>query len=133
MTTQCNFKTQEHGNADVLSCLPVDSDLQFDGEEMGKDVDNVYTVHMIVRQIVQDDPKLLVKETSKDPVVTQVMHCVKERWPNQCSDEFQDYKKLNSSLSTDHGNLFYRSRVVIPVSLQNQVFQFTWDTSKNRG
>ena len=61
------------------------------------DVDNVCTVRMISRQIMQDDPMLLVKETSKDPVLTQVMCCVKEGWPNQCSDEFQDYKKLDDS------------------------------------
>ena len=83
-------KTREHGNADALSRLPAGSDHGFDGEEMGDDVDNVCTVHMISRQIMQDDPKLLVKETNKDPVLTQVMHCVKEGWPNQCSDELQD-------------------------------------------
>ena len=42
---------------------------------MGEDVDNVCTVRMISRQIMQDDPKLLVKETSIDPVLTQVVLC----------------------------------------------------------
>ena len=89
---------------------------------MGEDVDNVCTVRMISRQVMQDDPKLPVKETSKDPVLTQIMHCTKEGWPNQRSDELQDYKKLDDSLSTEHGCLFYGSRVVIPASLQDQVF-----------
>ena len=66
-------KTCEHGNADALSRLPVGSDHKFDEEEMGEDVDNVCTVRTISCQIMQDDTKLLVKETSKDPVLTQVM------------------------------------------------------------
>ena len=114
-------KTWEHGNADVLSRLPAGSDHGFDGEEMGDDVDNVCTVRMISRQIMQDDPKLLVKETNKDPVLTQVMRCVKEGWAKKCSDELQDYKKLDDSLSTEHGCLFHGSRVVIPASLQDHV------------
>ena len=80
-------KTRKHGNADALSCLPAGSDHKFNGKEMGEDVGNV-----ISHQIIQDDPKLLVKETRKDPVFTQVMCCMKEGWPNQCSDELQDPK-----------------------------------------
>ena len=45
---------------------------------MHEDLDNVCTVHMISHQIVQDDTKLLVKVTNKDPVLTQVVCCVKE-------------------------------------------------------
>ena len=71
-------KTHEHRNVDALSRLPAGSDLQFVGEEMGEDVDNVCTVSMISHQIIQDDPKLLVKGTRKDPVLMQVMRCVKE-------------------------------------------------------
>ena len=52
-------------------------------EEIDEDVDNVCTVRMISSQIIQDGPKLLVKETSKDEVLTQVMQCVKEAWPNR--------------------------------------------------
>ena len=91
---------------------------------MGEDVDNVCTIRMISHQIMQDDPHLLVKATSKDPILTQVMHCVKERWPKQCSDKLQDYNKLDDSPYTEHGCVFYGSRVVIPASVQNQVLQF---------
>ena len=70
------------GNANALSHLPAGSDHKFDGEDVGKDVVNICTVRMISCQIMQDDPELLVKETSKDPVFTQVMPSVKEGWPN---------------------------------------------------
>ena len=59
------WKTQKHGNANALSSLPVGGDLQFDGEEVDDYVDNVYTIHMISHQMVQDYPRLLIKETSK--------------------------------------------------------------------
>ena len=49
------------------------------------------------------------------------MCCVKEGWPNQCSDDLQDYKKMDDSLSTEHGCLFYGSRVVITAIPQEQV------------
>ena len=86
-------------------------------------MDNVCTVHMISRPIMQGEPKLLVKEANKDPVLTQVRRCVKECWPNQCSHKLQGYKKLDTSLSTEYGCLFYGLRVVIPASLQDQVLK----------
>ena len=58
-------KTHEHGNADALTCLLTRSDQQFNVEQMDEDVDNVSTVHLISRQIVQDGPMLLLKEISK--------------------------------------------------------------------
>ena len=70
---------------------------------------------------MQEKPKLPVKQTSKVPVLTQVMRCVKEGWPNQCSDELQDYKKLDDSLPAEHGCLFYELRVVIPANLQDHM------------
>ena len=61
---------------------------------MGEDVDNICRVRMICRQIMQDDPNLLVNETRKDPVLPQVMRCVKEGWPNQYSDKLLDYMHM---------------------------------------
>ena len=43
---------------------------------MGENVENVCIVRMISHQIMQDYPELLVKETSKDPFRTQVLHYV---------------------------------------------------------
>ena len=115
-------KTQQHGNADALSRLLTGSDLQFDREEMGEDVDNVHTIHMVSRQMVQDDPRLLIKETSKIQS-SLIMRFLKEGWPNQCSDVLQSYKKTEASLPNENGCLFYKLRVVIPASLLEKVLQ----------
>ena len=48
---------------------------------------------------------------------------VKENWPDQCSDKLQDYKKLDYSLFTEHGCLFYELKVVFPASFQDEVLQ----------
>ena len=57
---------------DALSHHLAGSDHKFDGEGIAEDVDNVCTVCMSSRQIVQDDPKLLVKEANTNPVLIQV-------------------------------------------------------------
>ena len=116
--------TEAHGNADVLSRLPVGPDPKFDGEEREADVDNVCivrTVHTISRQIDPDNPMLLAKETRKDPVLTSVLRYVKEGWPHKCPAELQEFKKLEDSLSSECGCLFYGTRVVIPRTMQEHV------------
>ena len=83
----------------------------------------MYNAHDLLSQ-GPNDPRLLIKETSKDPVLAQVLHCVKKEGPpNQCSDELQNYKKLGASLSSEHGYMFYGLRVVIPASLEENVLQ----------
>ena len=61
-------KTQEHGNADALSRLPVGADKSFDREEDDADVDVICMIKMIGMQLKPVDSVVLSKETSKDPV-----------------------------------------------------------------
>ena len=116
-------RTKEHANADALSRLPVQSDTDFDGEEMVEDVDNVCLVHTISQQITPENPLLLVKETAKDPLLAQVMRFAKEGWPHSCEDAVKDFKKLQNFLSTENGCIFYGLRVVIPAVLRKQVLE----------
>ena len=71
----------------------------FDGEETEDDVDSVCLVRTI-SQINPDNPLLVVRETAKDPILAQVMRFVKEGW-------LKDFKKLENSLSTENGCVFY--------------------------
>ena len=79
------------------------ADTSFDGEEMEDDVDSVYLVRTISRQVNPDNPLLVVRETAKDPILAQVMRFVKEGWPHAFSEELKDFKKLENSLSTENG------------------------------
>ena len=86
-------RSKDHGNADALSRLPFSNDTSFDGEEMEDDVDSVCLVRTISRQINPDNPLLVVRETAKDPILSQLMRFVKEGWPHAFSEELKDFKK----------------------------------------
>ena len=99
------------------------ADTSFDGEEMEDDVDSVCLIRTISRQINPDNPLLVVRETAKDPILAQVMRFVKEGWPHAFSEELKDFKKLENSLSTENGCVFYGLRVIIPSTLRNHILK----------
>ena len=99
------------------------ADTSFDGEEMEDDVDSVCLVRTISRQINPDNPLLVVRETAKDPILAQLMRFVKEGWPHAFSEELKDFKKLENSLSTENGCVFYGLRVIIPSTLRNHILK----------
>ena len=99
------------------------ADTSFDGEEMEDDVDSVCLVRTISRQINPDNPLLVVRETAKDPILSQVMRFVKEGWPHAFSEELKDFKKLENLLSTENGCVFYGLRVIIPSTLRNHILK----------
>ena len=99
------------------------ADTSFDGEEMEDDVDSVCLVRTISRQINPDNPLLVVRETAKDSILSQLMRFVKEGWPHAFSEELKDFKKLENSLSTENGCVFYGLRVIIPSTLRNHILK----------
>ena len=99
------------------------ADTSFDGEEMEDDVDSVCLVRTINRQINPDNPLLVVRETAKDPILSQLMRFVKEGWPHAFSEELKDFKKLENLLSTENGCVFYGLRVIIPSTLRNHILK----------
>ena len=112
--------TKDHGNADALSRLPLGTDEDFDGEEDQADVSVVCNIEQLSRQLDPIQPKLLVKESGKDPVISSVMRYVKEGWPAKVEGEILHPKKLVDSLATENGCLFHGSRIVIPASIRTQ-------------
>ena len=51
------------------------------------------------------------------------MRFVKEGWPHAFSEELKDFKKLENSLSTENGCVFYGLRVIIPSTLCNHILK----------
>ena len=123
--------TKEHGNADALSRLPMGPDTIFDGEESDNDIDTICIVKTISMQISNSvNSALLAKETQKDPVLSTVMRYTREGWPPKLPDEksvqaysVDDFRKIQTSLSTVHGCLLHGNRVVVPAKLHSQVLQ----------
>ena len=122
-------KTSEHGNADTLSRLPAEADTSFDGEEDEADVDVVCTIRTIGQQLNPTDPGVLARESANDPVISNVIRCTREGWPERVPEiqtkdySMENFRKISMSLSVAHGCLLNGSRVVIPSSLQPQVLQ----------
>ena len=135
MLSQYNYsieyrRTSDHGNADALSHLPVGPDVNFDGEDSDEDVDTVCTIKTVSLQLNPTDPGTLAKESTKDPLIANVMRYTREGWPPKDvsngslqNDTLEIFRKLSVSLSTTHGCLLYGSRVVTPPSLRPQVLQ----------
>lgn len=115
-------RTDAHSNADALSRLPCGTDTNFDGEEEQADTSMVCSIKQISLQLDPLNPKLITKETGKDPVLSTVMRYVKEGWPATLTDEeVKPFRKLSDSLSTENGCLFHGLRIVIPKKLRDKV------------
>ena len=64
-------KTSEHGNADVLSRLPIGPDANFDNWEEVKDIDTVCLIRSIGAGVMKN-------ETAKDPVLSKLKRYILE-------------------------------------------------------
>ncbi|XP_033115749.1 uncharacterized protein K02A2.6-like, partial [Anneissia japonica] len=123
-------KTTDHGNADALSRLPMAPDKDFDREEDDAETDTVCMIKSINLQL-NNNAKLLQKETLKDPVLTTAIRYTREGWPSreitvtQSTEGYkvQDFKRLKDSLMVTNGCLLYGNRVVIPFKLRSHVLE----------
>jgi transposase InsO family protein len=116
-------KTEDHGNADALSRLPMGDDQVFDREEDTADTAMVCTINTINLQVDAAKPKVLQNESAKDPVLSKVMRYAREGWPSEADEAVRPYKKLRDSLTTENGCLFHGSRLVIPSKLRPKVLE----------
>ena len=117
-------KTAEHSNADALCRLPVDHDCTFDGEESSEENLMICAVKTVSRQINMHDLNILVREWSKDPVITAVIRNVRDGWvESDNNEEIREFQKLSEALSVSGKCLFYGPRAVVLKTLQDQVLK----------
>jgi transposase InsO family protein len=120
-------KTEDHGNADALSRLPVGDDSTFEEEESGEDSDMVCTIRVLSLQVQPFSSNFLTKESERDPVLTTVKKYVREGWPpkvrnpDDTDHEVEKFRKFSGSLHVCNGCVLHGSRVVIPEALRSQV------------
>ena len=117
-------KTSEHGNAGVLSRLPIGPDAKFKNGEEVKDIKTVYLIRSVGAQLRPTQLEVRKGETAKDQVLSKLKRYILERFPPKPDNdepELCHFRKLEHSLTVENGCVFNRSRIVIPEVLRKQV------------
>ena len=107
--------SNEHGNADALSCLPCNA------PPLKKEAEIFF---FSCFEELPIDAKDISRETRRDPVLARVLNYTQMGWPNYVtSDKLKPNFTRRHELSVDQGCVLWRMRVIIPPSLRNRLLQ----------
>ena len=109
--------TYQHGNADALSSLPL--------PDPPPSVP-VPAEHVLLMEHLESSPITVTQIknwTRKDPVLSQVLRCIKQRWPNTVNPEMQPYWNKRTELSVINDCILGGNRVLIPEPGQQHVLR----------
>eukprot|EP00731_Ephydatia_muelleri_P024869 Em0016g1140a len=116
-------KTEEHGNADALSRLPMDGK-QIEEEE------EIPTELVLLFESLKDSPvdcSQVKHWTKKDPILSQVLQYILAGWPlhppSGASQTLLSFWQRRMELSTHDGCILWGNRVVFPEKGRNYVLQ----------
>ena len=114
-------RSQEHGNADGLSRLPLPSGQQ-------RIADTRVTVFNVGQtkalRLRAQDIKLAMK---RDATLSKVLDLVRTGWTKQVRDDVQPYVQSKAELCIENDCLLWGTRVVIPKSLQDTLLRSLHD------
>ena len=116
----CYRPTKAHGNADMLSRLPRPHTRE---EENETENDWVQSVDIENTGLMA---KNIESHTRKDPVLSKIVHYVKNGWPDRetnFTDEMTAYWNRRNDISMENGCLTWGCRVIIPVKLRTTVLE----------
>ncbi len=113
--------SEEHGDADGLSRLPVGRDPEFE---------NTQSLHQTVCQVEQNvidqmpiASQEVCKATEADPVLQRVLEKTKRGWQVREKGVLQPYYTRRNELTVNQGILLWGSRVVVPRILQARMIE----------
>ncbi|KAL5256343.1 hypothetical protein ACHWQZ_G011539 [Mnemiopsis leidyi] len=112
--------TKAHGNADMLSRLPVPHTTQDEEEAKEELVFSVDIEHTCLTA------RMIESYTKKDPILSKVLHYIRNGWPDkgiQFSEEMTAYWNRRSELSVELGCITWGCRVIIPSKLRSTVLE----------
>ena len=81
---------------------------------MGRRMRQICTIG---QQLNPTDPGVLARESANDPVISNVIRCTREGWPERIPEiqtkdySMENFRKISMSLSVAHGCLLNGSRV----------------------
>ena len=109
--------THQHGNADTLSRLLLpNTPLEIP----------VPAEQVLLMEHLESSPVTAMQInnwTLKDPVLSQVLHYIKQGWPNQVNSEMQPYWSKRIELSVTDDCILWGNRVLVPKLGQQHVLQ----------
>lgn len=124
--------TENFGQADGLSRLPVGPDNEFDTRDLGE----IQIIASIQEEVQKDLPvraSEIAQATRSDLILSQVKHYVLSGWPSHCSDNLQSYFRIRNELSTAHGCLLWGFRTIIPPSFRDRLLNHLHSTHSGMG
>lgn len=111
-------QSEEHGNADGLSRVPLPETTDAGTESM-----TAY-LHALICEHLEEAPlcaKQISKATRKDAELSRLHRYVMEGWPKKVSEEQKVYYKKKEELSVEQGCVLWGTRVVVPAKLRTAV------------
>ena len=107
--------TNDHGNADGLSRLP----LPLTGPSC--DTHAISTFNLGQVQALPVTFQEIQQATRRDTSLSKVLQYVQQGWPKQVSKDLQTFLDKQTELSTENDCLLWGIRVIVPESLQRRV------------
>ncbi|UYV75691.1 K02A2.6-like [Cordylochernes scorpioides] len=124
-TYEIKFRiTQDHGNADLLSRLPVESD------------ETPVLNQTFILSYVEDLPVTAAEigvETKKDEVLSVVKRYTQQGWPERVGEYLRPYFQRKLELTMDGECLLWGMRVIIPSSLRKNMLSCLHETHSGMG
>ncbi|UYV80232.1 K02A2.6-like, partial [Cordylochernes scorpioides] len=112
-------RTQDHGNADLLSSFPVGC------EEIPR-LNNVYALSYVEELPITAEE--IATETEKDEVLSLAKFYTQQGWPEKVADHLRPYFQRKLELTVDGECLVWGMRVVIPPSLRIKMLNCLHET-----
>ena len=106
--------TQQHGNADCLSRLPLPSNTAM--EAFGVDVFNVAQVDSLPVTAEQ-----IGQATRRDPLLSKVLRFTQSGWPQKVPEHLKPFWNRRDELTIECNCVMWGIRVIIPKKYQDQV------------
>ncbi|UYV66132.1 K02A2.6-like, partial [Cordylochernes scorpioides] len=112
-------RTQDHGNADLLSRFPVGC------EEIPR-LNNVYALSYVEELPITAEE--IATDTEKDEVLSLAKFYTQQGWPEKVADHLRPYFQRKLELTVDGECLVWGMRVVIPPSLRIKMLNCLHET-----
>ena len=114
--------TAKHGNADILSRLPIPEDQQ--DEQDHSESSELNLIHAVQLEQLPLKAIDIAKATEKDPVLAKVYHFIQHGWPESKSNldmALHPYFVRRLQLTVQSGCILNSLQVLIPSSLRKAV------------